>query len=269
MNTCRPGRAFTLIELLVAMAVLAILLVLLGQMVSLASKIWTAGKANADNFSQARVVLGLMDRDIRSMVLRRDLASFVDASGNPACAFYTRMPGPGQDRKLSLVAYQMTAAADKPVLQRLDRGFSYTAASAPFSPSYGNATTLADLAGADSQTLVEGAVRFEIQFVAADGTLGPSYQFDHDNPSAATNTRSVLLSLLLLDSAGLDAARSSGSLPALQAAFAGVPPAGQAYGTYWSSLIEAGTGLSSLPEPARRGLRSFQRRVLLPVAVAQ
>lgn len=268
MSAARQPRAFTLIELLVAMVVLAIMLVLLSQMVSLASRIWTAGKAQADNFSQARVVLGLMDRDIRSMVLRRDLASFVDATGNPACAFYTRMPGPGQDRKLSLVAYQMAAAA-KPVLLRFDQGFSYDSPSPPLSPTYGVVTALTDLSGAASQTLVEGVVRFEIQFVAADGTLGSSFQFDHDNPSAAANTRSVLLSLLILDSASLQLAQSSGKVPDILSAFGGAPPANQSYGKYWNGLLESGTGLSALPESARRGLKAFERHVVLPVAVAQ
>ncbi len=262
-------RAFTLIELLVAVAVLAIILVLLAQMVSLTSKTWSAGKANADNFSQARAVLGIVDRDVRSMVLRRDLASFVDANSKPACAFYTRMPAPGHNRKLSLVAYRMDSTSGKPELLRSDLGFSYNSASAPASPRYGVLGTLSDLTGATSQVLVDGAVRFEMQFIRADGTMGSSFEFDYNDPSSASNTRSIVFSLLVLDSSALELARSTGKMPALLSAFAGDPPAGRSYGSYWRSVLNSGAGLSALPEPVRRGLQSFERHVILPIAVTQ
>lgn len=263
----RPPRAFTLIELLVSVAVLAVMLVLLSQLVSLASRTWTAGKNRADTFTQAKVVLGAMDRDIRSMVLRRDLASFVDAGGNPSLAFYTRMPAPGGDRKLSLVSYQLMTTNGMPELQRSDLSFSY--GSSTTTPRYGVAGALTDLNQTTSQILADGVARFEIQFIRADGSLTNSFHYNYDTPSAPDNTRSLVLSLLVLDTASMKLADETGNLSTLLPQFSGSPAAGQTYAAYWNTRLAAGANFLSTPETVRRGFKTFERHVQLPIAAAQ
>jgi len=258
------GRAgFTLIELLVAIAVLSIMLLLLSQMVSLASKTWSTGRARVDNFTQARTVLGLMDRDIQSCVLRRDLASFVDTGGNPTLAFLTRVSTPGQDRKLALVAYQMTGLPTAPELVRHDFGYSFDSTN---TPPYGTQGSIQDLDKANAQALTDGVLRFEVQFVLADGTLSKSFQYDYDNPSAKTNAQSLVLSLLVIDSTALKLAKDTETISVLMNAFAGNPGPNESYAAYWNDLIRSGSGMASLPEPLRVGIKSFERHVTLPIA---
>lgn len=259
----RRAAAFTLIELLVAVAVLSVILLLLSQMVSLASKTWSTGRARIDNFTQARTVLGLMDRDIQSSVLRRDLASFVDTGGKPALAFLTRVSSPGQERKLALVAYQMTGSPTTPVLVRYDYGYSFDSTS---TPPYGTHGVMLDLDKATAQVLTDGVLRLEVQFVLADGTLSKQFQYDYDNPSATTNARSLVLSLLVIDSTALKLAQDTGRISELMNAFSGAPGPNESYAAYWSDLIRSGSGIAGLPEPLRVGIKSFERQVALPIA---
>nr|WP_237764042.1 hypothetical protein [Terrimicrobium sacchariphilum] len=252
-----------MIELLVAVAVLSVILLLLSQMVSLASKTWSTGRARVDNFTQARTVLGLMDRDIQSSVLRRDLASFVDTGGKPALAFLTRVSSPGQERKLALVAYQMTGLPTAPELIRYDYGYSFDSTS---TPPYGTHGLMPDLDKATSQALTDGVLRLEVQFVLADGTLSKLFQYDYDNPSSTTNARSLVLSLLVIDSTALKLAKDTGRISELMDAFSGTPDPNESYAAYWNDLIRSGSGIASLPEPLRVGLKSFERQVALPIA---
>lgn len=257
-------RAFTLIELLVGMAIFGIMLFFLFQVVSLASGTWTTAKDRTDNLTQARTVLGMMDRDVRSMVLRRDLASFVDADGNPAFAFYTRLPAPGGNRKLSLVRYLVVNSGGVPELQRSDLGFSYNSSSN--SPTYGTTDTLPDLSRATPETLAHGVLRLELQFSSADRPLSDTFQFDYRDPLAPSNTRSVVVSLLVFDTSAMNIARDTATISSLLARFQGAPSPGKTYASHWTRILSEGTELAGLPAPVRRGLKVFERHIQLPLA---
>ncbi|MFA7344311.1 MAG: hypothetical protein WC003_08415 [Terrimicrobiaceae bacterium] len=252
-------RAFTILELLVAVAVLALVLVFITQAIGAVSRTWRIGVARTDNFAKARVVLGLLDRDIGSAVLRRDLGAFVDEAGAPACAFYSRIGGQA-DRRLSLVRYSLTNSTDGPVLQRADYGLDYAANTL----TLGTTNSLPGLRDAAGQDVAGGILRFEWQFLAADGTLQPTFHFDYDTPGSASNTRALVVSVLVLDDNALRLAQQTGKLGDLLGKFSGTPEAGQTYAQVWNAALDSPAFGQNLPEPLSAGARVFERHIALP-----
>ncbi len=125
---------FTLVELLTALVILTIMLLALTTTIGFVSRAWQEGISFLDNYSKARVMLNLLDRDIQLMIIRRDTAAFADGSGTPACAFYTSVMGsPGaasarvDGRTISLVQYQLATTTTSSVLQRLNYGMNFAA----------------------------------------------------------------------------------------------------------------------------------------------
>ena len=244
-----PTRGFTLAELLVALAVLSIMLVGLATAMGYVSKLWLSGVGSMDNFTKARVVLNLLDRDIQMMVLRRDLPAFVDSSGNAIdsngnaiCAFYTNVQGnPGQGqltagtqnyRTLSLVQYQLSPAATTPTLVRYNYGMDFLSSSSTTKgatpilntpmPSSLAAPTYANQ-GTD--TVFTGIVRFQIQVIDGNGniltpstnssvamTAGGRFTYDFTYPGNPLNPRIVVVSMLVLSNpAYITATQGSGA----------------------------------------------------------
>ncbi|MEI8340007.1 MAG: prepilin-type N-terminal cleavage/methylation domain-containing protein [Verrucomicrobiota bacterium] len=261
MKNKRTSCGFTLIELLLAIAVLSMVLVLVTQAVTAVMRTWEYGAARIDNFSKARVVLGLLDRDLQSAVLRPDLAAFVDESGSNACAFYTQISGSQGDRRLSLVRYILTTSSSTALLQRSDYGLFYSSGSSTLSLS--NTSNLPDLSKTVSQDITDGILRFEWQFVAADGSLQSSYQYDSSNPSSLTNTRAIIISFITLDDRAFRLAVQSGALPNLLAKFDGLPASGQVYGNFWDVALHSSNFAQGLPAPVSSGVRIFERRYTL------
>lgn len=259
-----PRRAFTLLEVLVSVSILTVILLLFTQIIGVVSETWRAGVARADNFAQARVVLGLIERDVQAMVLRPDLPAFVDDSGKTACAFYTRYPGIGTGRRLSLISYELTGAAADPKLQRADYGFAFTGATGPAGPRYGDTAKLADLGETTRQPLVEAVLAFKVQFIRVDGQLAAAYKYNSADPLAVDNTTAVVISMVVLDSGAHGLARSSNSLSTVAATFDGAPPTGETYAQHWRGLLSSGDLPANIPKPVSRGLRAFERRIVLP-----
>ena len=74
--------AFTLLELLVAMAVMALIMVLIGQMFSAVSKSWKSNTGRAASFAAARAAFEAMSRNLSQATLATYL-SYADSDGNP------------------------------------------------------------------------------------------------------------------------------------------------------------------------------------------
>jgi len=279
----RPrARAFTLVELMTAIVILTVMLLALSTIIAYVSRAWQQGISSLDNYTKARVMLNLLDRDIQLMILRRDTAAFTDAAGSPACAFYTNVQGsPGaattrvDGRTVSLVQYQLVTTPTTSVLQRLNYGMNY--ASAGVSPAVANApaptklTQLTSLTSLQSEDLSAGVILFQWQFVDGTGTLRtpPAYTFSYSFalPAPATNPRSVIVSMLVLSNpAYILASQNSTTLPALRALFpAANLPSNTTYAAYWNSILNTAGFGSTLPAPVRNGLQVFQRQIPLPV----
>lgn len=276
-------KSFTLIEILVSIAVLSLIMVLLTQMMSLASATWKIGQARADNFTQSRIVLGLISRDISSMVLRQDLGAFVDNQNNPTCAFYTRFLSPPQsasatnNRPLSLIQYTRSATNNLAILWRNDYGFGYPNVSSSAILQF-QQTNLPDLDPSlkltTAQDLIDGVIAFNIQFLNIDPTTGKptfqnNFQFNYNNASDPANTRIVIVSIAVIDANAYQLAQNTSKLSALVSAFGGTPPTGQSYVQYWNSTVIPSPTFTAFIPPIRSGVRVFERRIVIPTGLIQ
>ena len=243
-------RGFSLAELLVALAVLSIMLIGLASAMGYVSKLWLSGAGSMDNFTKARVVLNLLDRDIQMMVLRRDLPAFVDTSGNAIdsngnaiCAFYTNVQGnPGQGqltagtqnyRTLSLVQYQLnpTTTTTTPTLVRYNYGMDFlssTSAVKGATPIVNtpipSILTTPTYANQGTDTVFTGIVQFQIQFIDGNGniltpstnssvamTAGGRFTYDFAYPGDPLNPRIAVVSMLVLSNPAYIIATQPGS----------------------------------------------------------
>jgi prepilin-type N-terminal cleavage/methylation domain-containing protein len=264
MKRKSPTPGFTLIELLASMSVLAILMTVMSQTVGMVSSSWLSGKARIDAFTQARVTLGALDRDLQRMVLRPDLAAFTDSTGaNSALAFYTRVQGVHGDRAVSLVEYQMQTPDSEPHLVRNDYGMDFGGTN---SLSFGQNASLPDLTRVAPRELAPNVVRLNWVFLDRNGAESDHFIFDYDNPDADTNTRVIRVSMLVLDSSAYNLlTKNPASLSALLSQTSGTPQQGESVGAYWQRLISTSALSGSVPRPVIKSLRVFERSITIPV----
>ena len=297
------SKGFSLVELLVALTVLSIMVIALATAMGYVSRLWLSGTGAMDNFTKGRLVLNLLDRDIQMMVLRRDMAAFVDENGSSACAFYTNVQGdstanPTNTRALSVVKYLLATGSTTPstpaTLLRVNYGMNFSSAS-PVSPlilasnsATGSLTQL--LTGTTTtDTVFTGIVRFQIQFIDGSGTiLTPPYTysstppasssppiapvpfwFDYAVPGAGYNPRTVVVSMLVLSNPAYTiATQGTTTMTKLLADFPNtLPSPNQTYSQYWNSILNPTTGMldSTLPAPVRSGIQVFERHIPLPL----
>jgi prepilin-type N-terminal cleavage/methylation domain-containing protein len=285
----RPtGAGFTLVELLVSISILSIILLTLAQAIGYVSQLWVTGIGTVDNYTKARNILSIMDRDIQQMVMRPDIAAFATgtaASPTPACAFYTNVQGsPGTDtRTSSLVQYLLSQTT----LSRLNYGMNYTTGG--ITPAVATLTSANPIPppltipnASTTDTLATGVIQFQWQFVDGNGNiLTPStptkynFTYNYTTPSAATNPRAIVISVLVLsNSAYLIATQNAATITKLQTVdFPITAPTNSngipiTYSQYWNGILNPSTGTldTTLPPPIRSGLKVFQRYIPLPVA---
>jgi prepilin-type N-terminal cleavage/methylation domain-containing protein len=138
-------RAFTLAELLVSIAVLALLLLLVSQLVNNAVTITRTGHKHFDADGQARAVFETMARDFGQMLIRPDIdyyfkggsTKYPGHSGghskgggqqgqtdlNDYICFFSQVPGysTGSPSPLSLVGYRLNGLATSQSYNKLER----------------------------------------------------------------------------------------------------------------------------------------------------
>lgn len=261
-NQLAPG--FTLIELLASMSVLVVLMTVMSQTVGMVSSGWLSGKARIDAFTQARVTLGALDRDVQRMVLRRDLAAFTDGTGaNSALAFYTRVQGVQGDRAVSLVEYQVQTPTTEPHLVRNDYGMDFGGTN---SLTFGQKSSLPDLSRVAPRDLAPNVVRLNWVFLDRNGTESDHFIFDYDNPDADTNTRVIRVSMLVLDSSAYSLLlKDPSGLSSLLSKTDGTPEQGESLGGYWQRLLSNSALSGTVPRPVVKSLRVFERSINIPV----
>jgi len=273
----RKSKGFTLIEIMVAIAILAVIMVLISKAVSMVSATWRSGIARVDNFSQARAVLNLVNQDIQGIVLRPDVAAFVDANGDPAFAFYSQVSGTqisASDtavRRLSLVEYSLNQSTTPPLFQRKDAGYSYSpTATNALSLNQGNKLPgLASLNPAQAQTLSEGILYFRWQTLNGKAEIGSTFQYEDTVPGDLTKTRAIIISLLVLDSNAFHTAQQSNLLSTIRGKFSATPASDHTYAQTWNGILKTPGFGSDLPPQLRNGIRTFERYIPLPSAIHQ
>lgn len=229
-RTALHPAGFTLVELLVAMAVLALILVFVAQLMNSATQTTTARQKRMDADSQARTIFDKMAVDFSRMLRRADVDYLAKGTaapnsaagamtGNDFLAFYTAADGyygtasapPARNARnpVSLVGYFVaTDAQNRSQFVRLSKGLGWEAKGSNWQdlaylpvtvslkwPSLFNrdASQLSGMADPDFQTIGDSVVRFEYTYLlkpAAAGS-GPALSISPYATDAALNHTSV------------------------------------------------------------------------------
>jgi type II secretory pathway component PulJ len=246
----RQAAAFTILELLVAIAVLAMMMLLLSQILGSVSSMWLNGQRRVKNFSEARAMLDLFARDIQCGVFRPDLAAFPGSS----IAFYTRRPGisSGSLRDVSLVQYALSTNC---ILQRGDFAVRWNdpANTIPF----GNTADFSSNQPTARDT-APGVLGFRVQFLYADGTRSTNYTVSTANP-----LRALGFALAVVDEQTLQKIPAD-KMQSLRDGLSGaVSPSGNVKSD-WENYLRNSLDWTSYPKSLSQGLKIFERYVILP-----
>src|SRR5215813_1228682 len=139
----RPlSSAFTLIELLVSMGVLALLLVLVGRLMTSATLATTQSGKRMDSDSQVRIIFDRMANDFAAIVRRQDVDYiFAKQNGNDTMYFFSGAAkyfdtsiSDAAKSSLALVGYRINSSFQ---LERLSRGLTWDGQVGP-SPAPGS-----------------------------------------------------------------------------------------------------------------------------------
>jgi prepilin-type N-terminal cleavage/methylation domain-containing protein len=169
VNAARNSNAFTLIELLISLAVTAIIILMVAQLMNSTTAVARTGNKHIDTDTQARAVLDRMGQDFAKMLKRTDVDYYVKAPigyknpkahgnglklktgepGNDSIAFFSQAgkdagyyPSVGSQSPVSLVAYRVnagtTTSASYLRLERMGKGLLWngvnngTSSSSPY-----------------------------------------------------------------------------------------------------------------------------------------
>ncbi len=254
-RTTRNARGFTLVEMMTAITVLSLMLVMLGQILQMASQAWTNGLRNVNNFTKARAMLDMFTRDLQSGVFRSDLAAF-PGSGT---AFYTERPGiltsGGSERQVSLVQYDYGTDTSTPVslttLRRGDQaiGWNDAATTIPFGQTDFTGTTVTP------RDTAPGVLDYKVLFIYADGTSSATYTASATNP-----LRAVGFTLLVVDDKTLNLL-STTQIQTLRTQFDAAVTGTRSVKADWEKNLATSMVWSSYPKSLGLGLKIFERYV--------
>jgi type II secretory pathway pseudopilin PulG len=144
VNIGRTSNAFTLIELLISLAVTALIILMVAQLMTNTTAVARTGNKHIDTDTQARAVLDRMAMDIGRMLKRTDIDYYVKGPsgyrnpnahgkgkklnsgeiGNDSIAFFSQVPGlypAGSQSPVSLVAYRINNNTNSAAYLRLER----------------------------------------------------------------------------------------------------------------------------------------------------
>ncbi len=181
-------RAFTLIELLVSMAVLAILVMLMAQLMSSAARTTTSSGQRLDADSQARLVFDRMADDFANMVNRKDVDFvFRKNTNNDEAYFFSSAPAvtPTNAQPLALVGYRINSNDDKRKnqLERLGLGLQWDSSPSDgpvfltFAPGQTTAKTDSTLTGSRFQSIIETSSTDAAYHVLGEGVFRLEFSF--------------------------------------------------------------------------------------------
>ena len=152
-------RAFTILELLVAMAVLAMLVLMMAQLVKSGAAVISGSRKNLGADAQAREVFSRFSLDVAQMVKRPDVDAVFSSNspGNKAMYFFSESPGFAASTTnlstLSLVGYRVGTNG----IERLGKGLTWGGASSATFLTYTNSTDFTNTANALAASTLTGA----------------------------------------------------------------------------------------------------------------
>jgi len=262
MNGRKAGasRAFSLIEVLVAMAVLALMVVFLSQLLQSASGGLLGGKARVNSFTKARSMLDLLSRDVQAGIFREDLAAFASEGASSSftnVAFYTRRSGVPSGgsvplRNVSLVQYRLETNG---ILKRSDLPISWSGAATDV--SFGIVDAFPRLNAIVDRDTAPGVLGFKVLFLQSNGVLTDAYD-------PANRPKGVAIGLAVLDD-GMLKKLTPDQWGDLQTAFASQVTGTNSPKADWDAYLGGGgMDWSDYPNDLGRGLKIFERYVLFP-----
>ncbi len=265
--------SFTLVEMLVAMAILALMLALMFNLLQLTMTASQMEKSRIDNFTRARALLDVIAGDLEGGVFRPDLAAFGTDNGvystngisfmtNGAAltAFYTRNPGlQANSRNLSLVIYRLDGSTnaffrrDQLSVPWVVPGASW-AANIPFQGELS-----ADASSTTPQDIAGGVVGFQLYFCHSDQSITNRYVgYEASNPVIA-----VGVALAVVDSQALNLLNTSGKLNNLTQTLSSstVISGTNSVKAEWDIYMNSPGFFQSYPVPLGPGMETFERRI--------
>ncbi len=293
VHPLRESRGFTLVEMLVAMAVLALIVVLVLQMVNSPADTTTGSRKRIDADAEARGVLDRMGRDFAGMLNRPDAdVLFQKNPANDVIYFMSEAPGVGSSPStISLVGYRITTNSallpGRPVLERLGKALPWDSTNGPVFLTYSGANTTPETnstipgrwsgvigsdtydngsSGTDYQLLSPSVFRFEYCFLNKDGS------YSSTNASGAsgglTNVAAVVVALGVLDETSRKIVTNSSNAPSSlrdPATDTLITNASGLMAAIWKTNVESVSFPSSsgLPKPAASQIRIYQRTFYL------
>lgn len=274
--------AFTLTELLVAISVLALIVTMIAQLASSATRITTLAIKRIDADSTIRPVFDRLELDVTRIIKRKDISYFLKSAGNgmdgnDLMAFYSAVPGyyATTPSSVSVVAYRVNSDSNKVAYNRLERmgkglvwnGSSGSDASLTFLPRTIDGDWPSVSSSTDYDSTDPHAITYEI--------VGPQifrfeyYYLDSSGALVAYPASWTSLSLINLDSisaivvavAVIDP-KSNVLLSAAQVEALGhrLPDYnGEAPGELiarWQNILDH---ITDMPRPAIAGIRLYER----------
>lgn len=208
----RLNAGFTLIEILVALGVLGIVLALFTQIVGHVENVTTGGRRRLDVDSTAQLTLDRIARDLSTRASRADVDWLLQKNtGDDAVYFFSEAPGyctvnATQSDTIALIGYRTALNAQGyKVLERVGKALPLTGGDQFYHlPTGSLAISIANLLPEDAQTLTDGLVRFEIEFLLSNGDISDTI------PLRSANSKD---DLHYLDANGKSAVVNANKLP--------------------------------------------------------
>jgi hypothetical protein len=92
----------------------------------------------------------------------------------------------------------------------------------------------------DSENWEELRAKAALDAEAGDGSFQSSFARDYQKPEAAGNTKSVIVSLLIMDDVADHLAREQDKLPVILNQFSGSPEPSRTYAEFWQERKDVG-----------------------------
>ncbi|MES2310307.1 MAG: prepilin-type N-terminal cleavage/methylation domain-containing protein [Verrucomicrobiota bacterium] len=271
LHFTKSFKAFSLVEMLVAMAVFALLMLVLSQMLGLAKSSLQMGRRRVDALGKGRITLDLIANDLTQGIFRPDLPAFKDKDGSDSSlsgnyAFYTRRAA-GDERAVSLVSYRQTQ--DK-AHARLERGalamkWSYSESqSLHFGVTGLNALGSMDSLG-EYQEVFSGVAAFRMFFLNINPKTGKMDFSSHYENKEDEVSRIVGVTIVIMDDATEKAFSDLGKIEMLvqHPAFELPHDLQDGIKKVWDQKMSDPEFSKKIPSPVRlsNGIRCFERFV--------
>jgi prepilin-type N-terminal cleavage/methylation domain-containing protein len=267
---------FTLVELLVAVAVLGILVVMLGQVVTLVDQAISINTKKLDSTAQARLAFDRLATDLAARPRRSDLgAQLIIKNGtgtpgtNDSLLFYSQVNGYSGARQVSGVGYRIQEITSGRIYQ-LERGAVGTdwgpaVESNPLVQFFPAAMAIPSNPDTNFDVLSEDVFRLEACYLLNTGLTSNSNGSILSGAAAATdlsNVTAIVVAVGILDKTSRQIvttnqlAELSQSLPD---SLEGSDPL-----SVWNATVEKPGFAAGLPQAAVRNVRLYQRTFYVP-----